>query len=165
MPKWLYVPALFAFLLLGGSASPGEAQVRCSNCDEFWENGVRYHRFTEGTECQPEIQFAPQCANCGGTSRCHDQAEEGPCHVGCSPIVISNSAGYMNQVFAAIDRGGLDLEAASHILVRQVLSNNFVRYDSKAALIEIRDCWDRLVVRWEVPALLSSRIQAKITSV
>jgi hypothetical protein len=70
----------------------------------------------------------------------------------------------LNRVFAALNRGSLDLEAASQILARQVLSNNFVRYDSKTASLEIRDCWDGLVMRWEVPAMLSSRIQAKITS-
>lgn len=90
------LPLLIGLLLMGTTTAVGRARdlspatatstaSRDLTCWICWVDGTR-HAFLGGTgeHCETAEERAQNgCAACGGTSQCHEEWQEGPCHVDC----------------------------------------------------------------------------------
>ncbi len=130
-----------ALFVLVGVAPPVQAQV-CASC----LSGYRYnyyeedgspdigHAFPYGEDgCAGGVLLPTSCVLCGGSSRCHEEIETGPCHISCGPATDALAA--VIEIQDALDRDDVTLLAAAVSRERVGVSAEFIREGGRIDLI------------------------------
>jgi hypothetical protein len=149
--------AIVGLAMCGSGLSAQDAQTNakeivCAECDQYYADNVQWHEFTGGNGCAAFGGGFPTCANCGGTSACHPEAQQGPCHVACSPggggalVFLPTVQGLVDQAASTGETSRLALAE----LAKEVRRNGYLRYDPQRRTIALHDCRGMRLKEWHM---------------
>lgn len=165
---YLFGAALVVFVVAGVGA-PVQAQPVCGWCSMDgdyvgsiggWDVYANVeHAFLDGGNAcglegrdAPSIGGGPFCSRCGGTSDCHTEWRDGPCHRACGPLGDLFSA--LTDVEDALEIGDFTAVAAALREPREGFSFEFI---PEAGRIEVvRSCTPGRAFA-EIPVLPEAR--------
>ncbi len=127
-----------------------ESSVSCLICEE---GGDEHWFWPSGHLCTPSYDppFG-QCSACGGTSTCHADAQEGPCHVECGGVTFAATIETMDALLEKFNQeSGNQRQLMADLVAREVALNAALIVAQGKEVIELHDCDGEVQKAWPLP--------------
>jgi hypothetical protein len=102
------------------------------------------------------------CAACGGTSECHADAQQGPCHIPCQPERVAELLTASRQIDVLVkglgDQDPAIARERLNALAVEVDARAFASYQFDRNVIQLKDCRNVVVAEWALPSSVRLRV-------